>query len=275
MEFDAQKVAELVDTYLIPWGINLVFALLVFVIGRLIAKGIVSLFGKLMSKSKYDPMLVNFLESILSALLMLVVVVASLDQLGVDTTSLVAVLGAAGLAIGLSLKDSLQNFAAGVMLLVFRPFKAGDYVEIAGTAGSVKAIGIFTTDLITPDNKHIIVPNGSIYGDNITNYSAMEKRRVDMVFGIGYGDDIRKAKQILEELIEADERVLKDPAPVIVVGELGDSSVNLWVRPWTLTSDYWGFKWDFTEAAKLKFDEQGITIPFPQRDVHLYQTDTE
>ena len=228
-----------------------------------------------MSKSKYDDMLVDFLEAILSAILMLFVIVASLDQLGVDTTSLVAILGAAGLAIGLSLQDSLKNFAAGVMLLVFKPFKAGDFVEAAGTAGSIKKIGIFTTTMNTPDNKEIIVPNGNIYSGNITNYSAKDTRRVDMVVGIGYDADLLKAKQVLQEMIAADDRILAEPAPTVAVSELADSSVNFVVRPWVNAADFWAVKFDFTEQVKLRFDKEGISIPFPQMDVHLHKEDSE
>ncbi len=275
MDFSPERIQELLDTYAIPWAINIGFALLIFIVGRIVVGIIISTFIKLMGKSKYDPMLVNFLGSILRAVLMLVVIIASLNQLSVDTTSLVAIIGAAGLAIGLSLQDSLKNFAAGVMLLVFKPIRAGDFVDAGGTSGTVQNIGIFTTTLNTPDNKEIIVPNGRIYGDNITNYSAKETRRVDMVFGIGYDDDILKAKNILLELTEQDERILKDPVPVVVVAELGDSSVNFAVRPWAKTADFWGVKFDFTEKVKLRFDEEGISIPFPQMDVHVHKNESE
>lgn len=275
MDFSPERIQELIDTYAIPWAINIGFALLIFIVGRIVVGVIVSTFIKLMGKSKYDPMLVNFLGSILRAVLMLVVIIASLNQLSVDTTSLVAIIGAAGLAIGLSLQDSLKNFAAGVMLLVFKPIRSGDFVDAGGTSGTVQNIGIFTTTLNTPDNKEVIVPNGRIYGDNITNYSAKETRRVDMVFGIGYDDDILKAKNILLELTEQDDRILKDPAPVVVVAELGDSSVNFAVRPWAKTADFWGVKFDFTEKVKLRFDEEGISIPFPQMDVHVHKNESE
>ena len=264
--FDLQNF---IDTYVMPWGINIVLALIIYVIGKMVVKLLVSVFGKIMAKSKYDDMLIDFLKSIVNAILMLFVIVASLDQLGVDTTSLVAILGAAGLAIGLSLQGSLQNFAAGVMLLVFRPFKAGDFVDTAGVSGSVKTIGIFSTTMTTGDNKQIIVPNGKIYSDNITNYSAKETRRVDMEFGIGYGDDLLKAKKVLEAMLDSDPRVLKEPEYRVAVGALADSSVNFVVRPWVKSADYWGFKFDFTEAVKLRFDEENISIPYPQMDVHL------
>ncbi|GEA05395.1 mechanosensitive ion channel protein [Alteromonas sp. KUL42] len=273
--FSASDIERYINDYAIPWAINIAMAIAIYVIGRLIVGGLLSVFRKIMAKSKYDNMLVDFLESILSAILMLFVIVASLDQLGVDTTSLVAILGAAGLAIGLSLQDSLKNFAAGVMLLVFKPFKAGDFVEAAGTAGSIGKIGIFTTTMNTPDNKEIIVPNGKIYSDNITNYSARDTRRVDMVVGIGYDADLLKAKRILQELVAEDERILPDPAPKIAVSELADSSVNFIVRPWVNSADFWGVKFDFTEKVKLRFDEEGISIPFPQMDVHLHKVEGE
>ena len=269
--FTQEDIEMYVNTYAIPWGINIAMALIIFVIGRMVVGVIISMFGKLMSRSKYDDMLIDFLKSILNAVLMLFVIVASLDELGVDTTSLVAILGAAGLAIGLSLQDSLKNFAAGVMLLVFKPFRAGDYVEAAGVAGTVKKIGIFTSAMNTPDNKEIIVPNGKIYGDNIVNYSAMTTRRVDMTFGIGYDDDLLKAKTVLEQMVKEDERILEEPAPVVAVSSLGDSSVNFTVRPWVKKEDYFAVLWAFTENVKLRFDKEGISIPFPQMDVHFFK----
>lgn len=275
MNFTAEDIENLFNTYAVPWAINIALAIIIFIIGRMIVGFIVSMFGKLMSKSKYDDMLVNFLSSILKAVLMLFVIVASLNKLGIDTTSLVAILGAAGLAIGLSLQDSLKNFAAGVMLLVFKPIRAGDFVEAGGTAGAVKTIGIFTTTMNTPDNKEVIVPNGAIYGGNIVNYSMQPTRRVDMVFGIGYDDDLLKAKELLQAMLTEDDRILKDPEPVVAVAELGDSSVNFAVRPWVNTADFWGVKFDFTEKVKLRFDQEGISIPFPQMDVHVHKDDAE
>lgn len=271
--FSPSNLQTYIDSYAIPWGLNVVLALVIFVIGKFIVSLLMSLFTKVMAKSKYDNMLTEFVSSILRAILMLFVIVASLDQLGVDTTSLVAIVGAAGLAIGLSLQDSLKNFAAGVMLLVFKPFRTGDYVEAAGIAGSVEAIGIFTSTLTTPDNKAIIVPNGKIYGDNIINYSAKATRRVDMVFGISYSDDLRKAKAVLTQLLSEDQRVLQDPAPTVAVLELGDSSVNIAVRPWVKSGDFWGLRFDFVEAVKLRFDQEGLSIPFPQMDVHVKKSE--
>ncbi len=261
-------VTKMTETYVIPWVINVSMALAIFIIGKIIVNMLTKVLRTVLSKSNMDEILINFVSSIFKTVLLLFIVIASLDQLGVDTTSLIALLGAAGLAIGLALQSSLQNFASGVMLIVFRPFKAGDYVEVAGTAGVVETINIFSSTLRTGDNREIIIPNGSIYGGTITNYSARATRRVDMVFGIGYDDDIKKAKQLLEDIVNADERVLADPKPVIAVSELADSSVNFVVRPWVNTADYWAVLWDLTEEVKLKFDEAGISIPYPQMDVH-------
>jgi small conductance mechanosensitive channel len=266
-------VAGLVDAYVIPWGINIIFALLIFIVGKFLVGVITNLVKKLMGKARVDGILVNFIGSIIRSVLLLFVVIAALDQLGVDTTSLIALIGAAGLAIGLALQGSLQNLASGVMLIVFRPFTDGDFVEAGGTMGVVEEIGIFTTKMRTGDNKEVIVPNGQIFGGIITNYSKRDTRRVDMVFGIGYGDDIRKAKDIIAGIIAADERILKDPAPLIAVGELADSSVNFNVRPWVNSADYWSVYFDLNERIKLAFDDNGISIPFPQMDVHIEKSE--
>jgi small conductance mechanosensitive channel len=266
---DVSQATRLLDAYVIPWGINIVLALLIFFIGKFIVGIITNLVKKLMGKAKVDVILVNFIGSIIKSVLLLFVVVAALDRLGVDTTSLIALIGAAGLAIGLALQGSLQNLASGVMLIIFRPFTAGDFVEAGGASGIVEQIGIFTTQMRSGDNKDIILPNGSIFGGIITNYSKRETRRVDMVFGIGYNDDIRKAKEIIASVIAADERILKDPAPLIAVGELGDSSVNFNVRPWVRSADYWNVYFDLNEKIKLSFDENGISIPYPQMDIHM------
>jgi len=270
---NTEQMSQLVDTYIIPWGISIFIAILVYIIGKIIVSVLVNVLGKVMARSEYDDMLINFVKAIATAVLMLFVIIAALDQLGVDTTSLAAILAAAGLAIGLSLQGSLQNFAAGVMLLVFKPFKTGDFVDAGGDSGVIKSISIFTTVMTTPDNKEIIIPNGAIYSGNITNYSAKDTRRIDMVVGIGYDSDLRKAKAILNEMVATDERILKDPAPTVAVAELADSSVNFVVRPWVASADYWGVKFDFNEAVKLRFDAEGITIPFPQMDVHVHKND--
>ncbi len=263
------ETSNIIETVVIPWGIKIALAIAIFYVGRMVVAAVVNVAGKFMRARDMDEILVKFLSSILRWVLLLFVVIAALSQLGIDTTSLVALLGAAGLAIGLSLQSSLANFASGVMLIVFRPFTKGDFVEVAGTSGSVDNISIFTTTLTTPDNKEVIIPNGSVIGNNITNYSARPTRRVDMVFGIGYDDDIKKAKELLEQIVAADERVLAEPAPVVALGELADSSVNFLVRPWVKAEDYWGVLWDTTETVKLKFDEAGISIPYPQMDVHM------
>ena len=264
-------ITKLTETYVIPWAINIAMALAIFIIGKMIVNILTDLLSKVLLKSKMDNILVEFIVSILRTILLLFVVIASLNELGVDTTSLIALLGAAGLAVGLALQNSLQNFAAGVMLIVFRPFKAGDFVEAGGTAGVVESISIFSSTFRTGDNKEVIVPNGSIYGGTITNYSARETRRVDMKFGISYDDDIRKAKDLLMQVVTSDERVLADPAPVIAVSELADSSVNFVVRPWVKTSDYWAVYWALTEKVKLEFDANDISIPYPQMDIHQHK----
>lgn len=269
LDFSSLDLEKIYLEYVIPWGSNLIFAILIFFLGSLITKWVVSLIGKALGRSKLDEMLVGFVKNILRWVLLLVVITAALDQLGIDTTSFIAILGAAGLAVGLALKDSLQNFASGVMLILFRPFRIGDFIEAAGTAGVVEEIKIFSTLLRTPDNREVIVPNGDIYSSSITNNNARETRRIDLVVGIGYDDDLREAKRLLEELVKSDERVLEDPAPLVAVGELGASSVDLLVRPWVRTPDYFSTKCDITERIKLTLDDAGISIPYPQMDLHL------
>ncbi len=263
-----QSSAQLVDLAT-AWGINIVIALAIFYVGRLVAKLVRNLIRKVLAKSKIDDMLINFISSIAYALMLLVVIIAALDRLGIDTTSMVALVGAAGLAVGLALQGSLQNFASGVMLIVFRPFKSGDFIEAGGTTGIVEETTLFTTTMRTPDNKEVIVPNGVIFGGTIVNYSARDTRRVDLVFGIGYDDDLLKAKTLLNELIRCDDRILAEPAPQVAVSELADSSVNFVVRPWVNSADYWDVYFDLTEKVKLTFDKEGISIPYPQMDVHV------
>ncbi|MEM7704677.1 MAG: mechanosensitive ion channel domain-containing protein [Pseudomonadota bacterium] len=266
---------NLLQEYAIPWAIKLALALVVYVVGRWIAKLIVAVVRRVMQRAKMDEILINFMCSILAALLTVVVVVAALDQLGLNTTSLVAVLGAAGLAVGLALQDSLKNFAAGVMLILFRPFKTGDYVEAAGVGGSVEELAVFWTRLKTPDNKMVIVSNGDIIASSITNYSANDTRRVDMVFGIGYDDDLDQARQLIEEVVTGHSQVLQDPAPTIALAELADSSVNFVVRPWSRTEDYWKVKFEITEQIKRRFDQAGVSIPYPQMDIHLNKLEAQ
>ncbi len=260
-----------IGEYAIPMAINLGLALLIFVVGRWLARGVAAIVGRVLTRSKIDVILIDFVLSILNGVLLLLVIIAALSRLGVNTTSLVALIGAAGLAIGLSLQDSLKNFAAGVMLVVFRPFKAGDFVEAAGTSGVVERISIFSSTFRTLDNREIIIPNGAIYADVITNYSARSTRRIDLLIGIGYEDDIRKAKSVVEAVLHADARVLTDPAPLIAVAELSPSSVDLYIRPWVNSSDYFATSCDLKEAIKLAFDENGISIPYPQTDMHVHQ----
>jgi small conductance mechanosensitive channel len=253
--------------------LSLALAITIFVAGRWIANLLTKVIHSVLMRAKVDNILVDFLSGLAKAAMVLFVIVAALTQLGVDTTSLIALIGAAGIAVGLALKDSLQNFASGVMLILFRPFKAGDYIDAGGVMGIVERITVFSTTLRTGDNKEVIVPNGSIYGGTITNYSARETRRVDMIFGIGYDADLLKAKSVLRALVDNDERILKEPEVLIAIAELADSSVNIIVRPWVKSGDYWPVFWDMQEKVKLTFDQEGISIPFPQMDVHLNQAD--
>ena len=260
---------SVIQNYAMPLLINLATALVIFVVGRMLIRAICNLTQKMMNKSGVDSILSDFLITILNTLLLLVVVVAALNQLGVDTTSMIALVGAAGLAVGLALQGTLANFAAGVMLILFRPFKDGDFVEAGGATGVIENITIFNTIMKTGDNRQVIIPNGSIYGGTITNYSAHPTRRIDLVFGIGYNDDLLKAKQILEQILSEESRILADPAPAVAVGELADSSVNFNVRPWVNSDDYWPVRADLLEKVKLSFDQQGISIPYPQMDIHV------
>ena len=253
------------------YGMRIVGAIAIFVIGRIVVSIVAGAVRRLLERGQADPTLTKFLVTLTRIALLTFVIIAALGTLGVQTASIIAVVGAAGLAIGFALQGSLSNFAAGVMLIIFRPFQTNDYVEAGGTAGTVEEIHIFNTIFKTPDNKKVIVPNSAITSGAITNYSAKDTRRVDMVFGIGYGDDIKLAKETMEQILAEDERVLQDPAPTVAVSELGDSSVNFVCRPWVKTADYWAVKFDVTEKVKLTFDAKGISIPFPQRDIHVFQ----
>ena len=266
-----ENITTWIDENALDWGIQIAIAIAIFIIGKMLARMISNLIRKAMRRGGTDEMLIGFIGNISYAILLVAVVLAAIDSLGVNIVSLMAILGAAGLAVGLALKDSLGNFAAGVMIIIFRPFKIGDYVDAGGAAGTVDEIGLFATLMHTPDNKRIIVPNGAIINGNITNVSALPTRRVDLVFGISYDDNIGQAKEIIEQIIGADERILEDPAPTITVGALADSSVNLNVRPWVNAADYWAVYWDLLESVKVKFDEAGITIPYPQRDVYMHE----
>jgi small conductance mechanosensitive channel len=255
------------------WGPSLVAALVVLLVGWWIARLLAAVVRRMMTRAEVDSTLVSFVSNLTYLGLMALVAITALGQLGINTTSFAAIIAAAGLAVGFALQGSLSNFAAGVMLIMFRPFKVGDYVEAGGVSGAVEEVQVFATRLRTPDNKEITVPNGQITGGSIVNYSAKDTRRIDLVFGIGYDDDLAKAKSILHEAVTDDDRVLQDPEPTIVVLELGDSSVNFAVRPWVKTGDYWPVYFDLTERIKLEFDAQGVSIPFPQTDVHLHQVE--
>jgi small conductance mechanosensitive channel len=271
--FESVDISTFVSNILLPWAIRIAVAILILVVGWILTKLIVKLLTRYLIRRNVDDILVRFIASVTNVVLLLIIVIAAIGSLGINTTSLVALVGAAAIAVGVALQDSLKNFAAGVMLIVFRPFGTGDEIEAAGITGIVEEITTFNTILRTPDNREIIVPNGAIYQDNIINYSARSTRRIDMVFGIGYDDDIRKAREIIEATLEADERVLKEPEPVIAISELADSSVNFAVRPWVKTEDYGVVNFDLTEKIKLAFDENGISIPYPQMDVHLNGND--
>ena len=253
------------------WAIQIGIAIAIFIIGKMLARQISALIRKGMERAGSDPILVGFIGNVSYGILLVAVVLAAIDSLGVNVTSLMAILGAAGLAIGLALKDSLSNFAAGVMIIIFRPFKIGDYITAGGTAGVVDEIGLFATLMHTPDNQRIIVPNSSIIGGNITNTSALPTRRIDLVFGISYDDNIGQARDIIMSVIEADERILDDPAPSVAVAELADSSVNLNVRPWVKSEDYWTVRPHLLETIKQRFDEAGISIPYPQQYVYMHE----
>ena len=251
------------------WGLQVIGAIAVLIIGRWIAGMIRKGVRRSLNKSNLDESLIPFISSMAYYVVITVTIIAVMNLFGIETTSLIAVVGAAGLAVGLALQGTLSNFAAGAMLLIFRPFKIGDFVEVGGSAGSVSQIGVFTTTLNTPDNVLIMIPNSQVYGQSIKNYSGNDTRRVDMVMGISYGDDIGKAIEVIKAIIARDDRVLADPAPVVAVSELADSSVNIVVRPWSKGSDYWGLKFDLTRAFKEELEAAGCSIPFPQQDVHV------
>ena len=266
-----EELLQIVWELCTVFGVKIIAALAVFIIGRWVAKMVANLIRKVMANRKVDSTLVKFVGSLTNIALLAFVIIAALGLLGIQTTSFIALLGAAGLAIGLALQGSLSNFAAGVMLIIFHPFKVGEFIEGGGVAGTVEEVGIFTTTLLSPDNKTIIVPNSNMTADNIVNYSTRGTRRVDMVFGIGYEDDIDKAKGIITETLARDERVLKDPVTKIAVSELADSSVNIIARPWVNSADYWNLFFEVTESIKKSFDAEGISIPYPQRDIHVYE----
>ena len=271
MEESNPAIIDTVLDYLAIYGMKIVAALVILIIGLWIAKKLKGLLGTVLTKRDLDPTLVAFLSSLSYTGLVVLVVVAAISKLGVETTSFAAVVASAGLAIGLALQGSLSNFAAGVLLILFKPFKAGDLIEAAGHLGSVKEIGLLTTELATLDNRQVIAPNSTVLGAPIVNLTGYDKRRVDMVVGVSYGDDLDKVEDIIEAVIAEDDRILKDPAPQVAVSTLNNSSVDFVVRPWCAPADYWGVNFDFMKKVKQRFDAEGVTIPFPQRDVHLYQ----
>jgi small conductance mechanosensitive channel len=267
---DWAEVWTMIQTTGVELGINLITAIAIFFVGKWVVNLVIKGMLNAMQKSDMDVTLRRFITNLSRMLLMLFVIIAAIHQLGVQTASLIALLGAAGLAVGLALKGSLSNFAAGVLIVLFRPYKVGDWIEGGGVSGAVEEVQILTTVLKTGDNKRVIIPNSQIMGSTITNYSANETRRVDLVVGVSYSDDLDKVRKELEGLVAADERILDDPAVTIAVSELADSSVNFVLRPWVKTEDYWGVYFDLTEAIKKRFDEVGISIPFPQRDIHVH-----
>jgi small conductance mechanosensitive channel len=250
---------------------NILAAIAIYLVGKIVVRILTGLLERVMTRAKVDATLSSFLSNIAHYVLITFVILMALESLGVDTTSLAAIMGAAGLAVGFALQSSLSNFASGVMIILFKPFRVGDFIDAGGVSGTVEEISIFSTLMKTGDNKQIIVPNGAIYGGNIINYSAKPTRRIDMVVGCGYGDDLRAVKAFLTILVETDERILKDPAPVVAVSALADNSVNFVVRPWVNSADYWAVLWDLNERVKLGFDERGFNIPYPQRDIHIHQ----
>ena len=268
--FNIEVITKWIYDLAVTKGIQIVIALVVLIIGLWIIKVIVNSLGKMMEKKNTDPSLRPFLKSMASVLLKIMLIISVMGMMGIEMTSFIAVLGAAGLAVGMALSGTLQNFAGGVMLLIFKPFRVGDFIEAQGFMGTVSEIQIFNTILKTPDNKTIIIPNGGLSTGPMTNFSTEKTRRVDFSFGIGYGDDIDKAKSVLEGILAEDARILKDPEPFIAVGELADSSVNFTVRVWVDGADYWGVHFDTIEKVKKAFDKEGISIPFPQTDVHLF-----
>jgi small conductance mechanosensitive channel len=262
----------MIDDYLIPWSVKLVVALTIFIVGKYLAGAITQLAGKAMEKASMDSTLSKFLRNIINTILLVAVILAAIDSLGINITSLLAIVGAAGLAVGLALKDSLSNFSSGVMLIIFRPFKVGDFITTGGTSGIVDEIGIFCTLMRTGDNQRIIVPNSRIFGNTITNVSAMPTRRIDLVIGISYDDNIGLARDIIMNVLKTEELVLEDPAPAVTVAELADSSVNLNVRPWVNTADFWPVRSRLIERIKTELEAGGLSIPYPQRDVHIHNS---
>jgi len=264
-----QNLTETVSAY----GINLLAAIVIFFLGRIVARFVTSRVKKMLEAREVEPSLVGFTCSMVHVLLLVIVVIAALGKLGIQTTSFVAIVGAAGLAIGLALQGALSNFAAGVLILIFKPYRVGDYVVAGGGEGVIEEVGIFTTTLVTLDNRTQILPNAIATGGVIENYTRKGTRRLDLVAGVSYGDDIVKVKKILQEILENEPRILPEPSPTIGLMEMGDSSINFAFRPWVKIDDYWDLFFELQERMKIRFDEENITIPFPQRDVHLLKSE--
>jgi len=271
--FDVQTLGSMIIGLISQWGLKVLGALVVAWIGRMVARSIRTVVERLLRRANVDATLVPFVAGLTYYLVLAVVVVAALGMVGIQTASIIAVLGAAGLAVGLALQGTLSNFAAGVMLLVFRPFRVGDWVEVGGHAGSVHAVGLFSTVLNTGDNVQIVVPNASVFGGTIRNYAANETRRNDLVIGISYDDDIGVAIRTIRDVLDADDRVLADPPPLVAVSELGDSAVNLVVRPWCRREDYWPLRFDLLRTLKERIEAAGCSFPYPQTDVHLHRVE--
>jgi len=271
--FDWNEILDLIQTKGLDFAINLATAIVIFYVGKIVVGFVVRALRKVMQRQEVDKTLETFVCNLVRIVLLVVVIIAAIGALGIQTTSFIAIFGAAGLAVGLALQGSLSNFASGVLIVLFRPYRVGDFIEAAGINGVVEQVQILTTVLKTGDNKQIIVPNGQIMDSIITNYSANDTRRVDMVVGVSYDDDLDKVRDTIRELVDDEERILDEPACTIAVSALADSSVNFVVRPWVKTSDYWGVTFDLTEAIKKRFDKEGISFPFPQQDVHVYKTE--
>ena len=265
---NVEKWMEILKTYASEYGVKILGAILIWIVGSFIIKKIKKLLVKAMNKVEYDESLEKFISSLIVVSLKIILFVVILGNLGIETTSFAAILAAAGLAVGLALQGSLSNFAGGVLILIFKPYKTGDFIEAQGVMGVVKQIEIFTTKLNTPDNKEVIIPNGSLSNGNITNYSTEENRRIDITMGVSYDADIKQTKDLLMRILTDHPKVLKDPQPTILLGELADSSVNFKVRPWVLTDDYWDVYFQIMETCKIELDKAGIEIPYPQMDIH-------
>jgi len=264
-----QEILTRVYTLLAEYGLKIIGSIVIFLVGRWVARLITKLAGKALTRAKMDATLVRFVESLCYVGLLAFIIIAALANVGIQTASFVAIIGAAGLAVGLALQGSLANFASGVLMLIFKPIRVGDFVEAGGAKGSVREIGIFTTVLNSPDNVRIIVPNAQVTGGTISNYTINGTRRVDMVIGVSYGDDLKKAREVIEGVLAAESRILAEPAPVVAVSALADSSVNFVVRPWVNGADYWPTYFDLTERIKVTLEENGLSIPFPQHDVYI------